>query len=68
MSREGENRTRSAGSIEAPKDGVESGVGGVHGGRARCPWLRCGVAGRVSDSGRFVSVTAWWGGGGQGNV
>lgn len=32
--------------------------GGVQGGRARCAWIGCCVRARVSDSGRFVGVTA----------
>lgn len=60
VSRKGGDRNRiwSAGSSEVPKDGVESGMGGVRGGRECCAWRGCCVSERVSDSGRFVGVTA----------
>lgn len=57
MSREGEDRTQSAGSNGAAKDRVESGRGG--GVR-----VARGYRVRVSGSGRFVGVTA----GGRGKV
>lgn len=58
------SRIQRAGSSELPKDGVESGMGGVRGGRECSKWLGCSVWTRVSDSGQFVGVTA----GGRGDT
>lgn len=41
------HRIRSAGSSEVPQNGVESGMGGVRGGRECCAWLGCCVLARI---------------------